>query len=126
MSLEDLPDGWSVWNEEAGGRVVLAYRPDVFDTDAFPAACLPTITVSPGAHRRPPGARDTAVWSVVLYLEPAVEAEVETRETRTAAVAAAVTLAGAFAAGDVDYRAAYQVPREAYLDRLDELLGREA
>ncbi|MFB6103244.1 MAG: DUF5820 family protein [Haloplanus sp.] len=126
MEFDDLPDGWTVWNEESGGRVVLAYRPDVFDTAAFPAACLPTIYLSPGSPRRPPGARDTDVWSVTLFLEPAVEARVETRDTRDAGVAAARDIARAFAAGDIDYRAAYQIPREDYLDRLDELLGREA
>ena len=37
--------------------------------------------------------------------------------------AAAVDVAERFSAGDVDYRAAYQVPREAYFDRLDEYVG---
>jgi hypothetical protein len=52
--LEDLADGWQVWNAETGGRVVLAYRPDVSDGDAFPAACLPTPTVAPGESPDPP------------------------------------------------------------------------
>jgi len=47
-------------------------------------------------------------------------------DSRSAAVAGAVDLAERFAEGDVDYRAAYQVPREAYLDGLDDLTGREA
>ena len=126
MSFEALPETWTVWNEEVGGRVVLVYRPDVFDADAFPAPCLPTLTLSPGAPNRPPGVRDADVWSVALRLEPNVEARVETHESRAAGVEAAIDLADAFAAGEVDYRAAYQVPREAYLDRLDELVGREA
>ena len=126
MSFEDLPDGWTVWNEESGGRVILAYRPDVFDTEAFPAACLPTIYLSPGSPRRRPGARRDDGWTVTLFLEPAVEARVETADTREAGVDRALDLARAFASGEVDYRAAYQVPREDYFDRLDELVGREA
>lgn len=124
MSFDTLPDGWMVWNEESDGRAVLAYRPDVFDTEAFPAPCLPTIYLSPGSPRRRPGAGGSDEWTVTLYLEPEVEARAETRDTRADAVAAAVDLAGAFAAGEVDYRGIYQVPREAYCDRLDELVGR--
>lgn len=126
MSFDSLPEGWIVWHEQAGGRVVLAYRPDVFDAEAFPAPCLPTLTLSPGASRRPPGVRDADVWSVTLRLEPDVEARVAERETRAAGVETAVELARAFAAGDVDYRGAYRIPRDAYLDRLDGLIGREA
>jgi hypothetical protein len=126
MSFENLPDGWTLWNEEAGGRAILAYRPDVFDADTFPAACLPTIYVSPGSPRRRPGARTDDGWTVTLYLEPEVDARVEAVDTREAGVAVALDLARAFAAGEIDYRAAYQVPRADYFDRLDELVGREA
>jgi len=126
MSFEDLPDGWTVWNEEAGGRAILAYRPDVFDTEQFPAACMPTIYLSPGSPRRRPGATRGDGWTITLFLEPAVDARVETADTREAGVETALELASAFADGDVDYRAVYQVPREDYFDRLDELLGREA
>jgi len=126
MSLDDLPDGWTVWHEESGGRVILAYRPDVFDTDAFSAACLPTIYLSPGSPRRRPGARQDDGWTVTLFLEPDVDARVETADTRDAGVDVAIDLARAFAAGEIDYRDAYQVPREGYFDRLDELVGREA
>jgi hypothetical protein len=125
VSFDSLPDGWTVWHEESDGRAVLAYRPDVFDTEAFPAPCLPTIYLSPGSPRQRPGARGTDEWTVTLFLEPEVDARVETRKTRGEAVEAATDLAGAFAAGEVDYRAVYQVPREAYCDRLDELVGRE-
>ena len=126
MTFESLPDGWTRWHEEDGGRAILAYRPDVFDTEAFPAPCLPTIYLSPGSPRRRPGSGDTDGWTITLYLEPEVTARVETAATREAAVSTPRELARTFAAGDVDYRGAYQVPREAYFDRLDELLGREA
>ena len=126
MSFDDLPEGWTRWHEEAGGRAILAYRPDVFDTDAFPAPCLPTIYVSPGSPRRRPGARRDDGWTITLFLEPEVDARVETADSREAGVEVALDLARAFAAGEVDYRGAYQVPREDYFDRLDELVGREA
>lgn len=125
--VEALPPGWQVWNEESGGRLVLAYRPDVFDSAAFPPACLPTITVAPGdspdqlPERR---ARSTS-WYRALYLEPVVRVrDVDERYAdRDEAVAGARALAERFAAGEVDYRGAYQQPREAYLDRLDELVA---
>lgn len=127
--LDDLPAGWRVWNAEPGGRVVLAFRPEVFDGSTFPAACLPTLTVGPG--RSPdarPGQRGrSGEWYVALYLEPDVRVRsVEARfDDRDAAVERAVELAGRFAAGEVDYRGAYHDPRGAYLDRLDALLGAE-
>ena len=125
MSFEPLPDGWRVWNEEPSGRVILTFRPDVFDGSALPAACLPTIYLTNGSRRSRPGAGQYATdeWHVVLFLEPEIEAVAETHETRPAAVDAAVAVAERFAAGDVDYRDAYQVPREAYFERLDELVG---
>jgi len=124
----DPPDGWSVWHAADGGRVILAYRPDIFDADAYPAPCMPTVYVSPGSPRRRPGLRAGTDdgWTVTLTLEPDVEARKAHRETRAASLEAALDIAAAFAAGEVDYRAAYQVPRERYLDRLDELTGREA
>ncbi|ESS05157.1 MAG: hypothetical protein A07HR67_00138 [uncultured archaeon A07HR67] len=125
MSFEPLPDGWRVWNEEPSGRVILTFRPDVFDGSALPSACLPTIYLTNGSRRSRPGAGQYATdeWHVVLFLEPEIEAVAETHETRPAAVDAAVAVAERFAAGDVDYRDAYQVPREAYFERLDELVG---
>lgn len=126
----DLPAGWTVWTEEDGGRLVLAFRPDEFDGAEYPAPCLPTLTVG----RRPPTERKRRAgstpqgWHVALFLEPEVRVRsMDQRcETRTAAVAAAVEAARDFAAGDVDYRAAYQVPRETYLDALDAATGRDA
>jgi hypothetical protein len=125
MSFEPLPDGWRVWNEEPSGRVILTFRPDVFDGSALSSACLPTIYLTNGSRRSRPGAGQYATdeWHVVLFLEPEIEAVAETYETRPAAVDAAVAVAERFAAGDVDYRDAYQVPREAYFERLDELVG---
>ena len=124
MSIEPLPDGWRVWNEEPSGRVILTFRPDVFDGSALPAACLPTIYLTNGSRRSRPGAGQYATneWHVVLFLEPEIEAVAETYTERSAAVDAAVTVAERFAAGGVDYRDAYQVPREAYFERLDELV----
>ncbi|USZ67894.1 DUF5820 family protein [Halorussus salilacus] len=127
---DDLPEGWTVWNDEPGGRRILAYRPDVFDTEQFPPACLPTIYVAGGAPNRPPGETEAAsgapdVWRVQFFLEPDVElVSARTHDSREAALDAAGELAREFARGDLDYRGAYQVPREAYLDRLDELTGR--
>jgi len=126
----DLPESWQVWTEDAQGGDILVFRPDVFDTQAYPAACLPTIQVAerPPDQRKRRAGSDPDGWWVSLTLEP----EVRVRDadanfdTRTAAVAGAVDLAERFAEGNVDYRAAYQVPRDDYLDELDDLTGREA
>ena len=124
-----LPGGWVPWSEEADGRTVLAYHPDVFDGSNFPAACLPVLYVTHGARTRRPGMNPTDRttgddWFVTLYLEPDVHLRPVRRfETREAAIEDAYTLAARFDAGEVDYRGLYQVPREDYLDRLDELTG---
>lgn len=126
MTPDDLPEGWVVWHEEPT-KLVLAYRPDVFDSETFPAPCLPTVYATKGKRDRRPG-RNTPdpedPWYVTLYLEPEVARDAEAFDSRAAAAAGARELARAFQAGDLDYRALYQVPREAYLDRLDELTGR--
>ncbi|WP_115863654.1 DUF5820 family protein [Halorussus litoreus] len=123
----DLPDGWTVWNDEPGGRVIYAYRPDVFDTEQFPAACLPTLYVAAGPPNRPAAEVEygtTDVWRVQFFLEPDVELiPARTYDSRAEALAGARELAAKFARGEHDHRGAYQVPREAYLDRLDELTG---
>lgn len=127
MGAVSAPDGWEVWSNESGGRLVLAFRPDVFDGESYPAECMATVYVS----RRKPGRRlrrtrePSGSWHVSLRLEPEVRVESadESHATREAAVAAALALAERFAAGDVDYRAAYQVPRDDYLDELDERTG---
>lgn len=126
MDLDDaLPAGWTVWTDDPDGRTVLAFRPDIFDGDAYPAPCMPTIYVSNGSRRRRPGAGglETDEWHAELFLEPDVTGPTERRDSRGAAREAAVDLARRFVAGGIDHRALYQVPREAYLDRLDELLG---
>ena len=125
MSFETLPDGWRVWNEEPSGRAILVYRPDVFGGDDLPSACLPTIYLTNGSRRRRPGAGQYATdeWHAVLYLEPEIEAVAETYETREQGAEAAVAIATRFVDGAVDYRGAYQVPREAYFERLDEYVG---
>jgi hypothetical protein len=124
-----LGEGWTVWNAE-DDRVIVAYRPDVFDGGEFPAPCLPTIYVTRGRrNRRPEGNRNLppdAPWMVTLYLEPDVNADPESYETPAAAAEAAADLSERFADGDVDYRGLYQVPRESYFEKLDELTGRDS
>mgnify|MGYP006876374528 FL=1 len=124
-----LASGWRVWHEDTSGEVILVFRPEVFsEAEGFPAACLPTILISNRSRARRPDARRRrgGTWSVVLTLEPEVEVRVTEHESQEAAVSQAVELAAAFAAGRVDYRDAYQVPREAYLDRLDALTGTDS
>lgn len=126
MGFELVPDGWEVWSDEAT-RVVLAYRPDVFDTASFPAACMPTIYLSKGRRDRRPGAHDPpadADWHVTLFLEPEVNRDPETASTRADATDVACGLAERFATGEIDYRGLYQVPRPDYFEKLDELTGR--
>lgn len=125
MALSSLPDGWEVWSDEAT-KIVLAYRPDVFDSAAFPAPCLPTIYVTKGQRDRRPGPTEPDPddsWYVTLYLEPDVSEGPETAETRREAEVTATELAGRFVRGEIDLRGLYQVPREDYLARLEELVG---
>lgn len=126
LDEDALGDGWTVWNAE-DDRVTLAYRPDVFDGDEFPAPCLPTIYVTRGRRtRRPGGNRNPppdAPWTVTLFLEPEVERDPDTYDSFGDALDAAGELTRRFADGEVDYRALYQVPRENYFAKLDELTG---
>ncbi len=125
MPLEDVPTGWVVWHEEPT-KLVLAYRPDVFDSDAYPAPCLPTIYATKGKRDRRPGRNvpdPDDPWYVTLYLEPDVARDTDAYDSREAAATGIRELARAFHAGELDYRTLYQVPREAYLDRLDEVTG---
>jgi hypothetical protein len=126
MTFDSLDDDWVVWSD-GGDKSVLAYRPDIFDTSEFPAPCLPTIYVTKGRRRRKPGVetRPSDPWFVTLYLEPDVNRPEERYDTRSRAVDAATDLAAAFANGEIDYRDLYQVPREDYFEKLDELTGRE-
>lgn len=125
---EALADGWRVWNDD-DDRLVLAYRPAVFDGAEFDAACLPTLYVTRGRRsRRPGGTRSLppdAPWVVTLFLEPEVSAPPREFDSPDAAVRGALALAEEFARGGVDYRSLYQVPRPDYFDRLDELTGRD-
>ncbi|MFB6139161.1 MAG: DUF5820 family protein [Halosimplex sp.] len=126
MAFEELTDEWVVWSDERE-KAVLAYRPDVFDGEGFPAPCLPTIYLTKGKRSRHPGdrARPSDPWYVTLYLEPEVDSSADEYDSREAAESGAVDLAGRFARGDVDYRGLYQVPREAYFEKLDDLTGRD-
>ncbi|WP_432764797.1 DUF5820 family protein [Halobaculum limi] len=122
-----LADGWRVWTEETDGRAIVVYRPDVFDGGQFPPPCLPTLYLTNGSRRARPGAgqRQTDDWHVTLFLEPEVEVTARTFDDRAAAVKEVHRVAAAFDAGDIDYRDAYQVPREEYLDELDRLIRAE-
>ncbi len=131
MDFTELPENWVVWNDGDDGRSVLAYRPDVFNGEEFPPACLPTLYLTQGRRSRRPktnpndkvGDRD---WYVTLYLEPEVYLREDHRfSSRPAAVECTVELARAFDDGEIDYRGLYQVPRERYFERLDELTGEE-
>ncbi|MFC7095968.1 DUF5820 family protein [Halobaculum marinum] len=124
MDAATLGDGWRVWTEETDGRAIVVYRPDVFDADRFPAPCLPTVYLTNGSRRARPGAGQyqTDEWHVTLFLEPDVEVESRTFDARDDAVDGVRDVTERFAAGEVDYRGAYQVPRETYLDELDALV----
>lgn len=127
MALDGLADGWEVWSDEET-KVVVAYRPDVFNTADFDAACLPTIYLTKGKQGRRPG-RDhpnpADAWYVTLYLEPDVHAGQESFDNRQAAHDHIVSLSERFVAGDIAYRDLYQVPRPEYFDKLDELTAGE-
>ena len=120
--------GWQVWSD-ADDKLVVAYRPDVFDGRAFPAACMPTIYVTQGRRSRRPGVDQNpppgTPWYVTLFLEPDVSRDAEQLDDEAAAREGARDLARRFADGDIDYRGLYQVPRETYFEKLDELTGRE-
>lgn len=126
-AFASLPESWRVWSDEEGGRAVLVFRPDVFDGDGYPAECLPTIYVSrrpPEEPMRRPGSAAQG-WYVAFTLEPEIHVrELEGQyETRPDAAEGAVEAARAFARGEVDVHDVYQVPREPYLDALDDHLG---
>ncbi|ELY52990.1 DUF5820 family protein [Natronococcus jeotgali] len=127
--LESLPEAWEVWSAGDDGRVVLAYRSDVFDGEEFSPACMPTLYLTHGRRTRRPGANPTdragaTDWFVTFYFEPDVSLDDPDRfETRAEGLERAVELARRFDDGEIDYRDPYQVPREAYFERLDELVG---
>jgi hypothetical protein len=125
MTDQRLPKGWTVWSDQAT-KIVLAFRPDVFDTSSFPAPCLPTLYVTKGQRSRRPGRDDPDPqdpWYVTLFLEPEIEGPTREYDSRTAATDGATDLARQFVEGEIDYRSLYQVPRPEYLDELDKLTG---
>jgi hypothetical protein len=120
------PDDWVVWNDETGGPATWVYRPDLFDAETFPAACIPTIHVTNRqSDRRPPG-RGGGAWRARLTLEPEIQLDRSGAcPTRASALDRATEIARQFAAGEYDVREAYHDPsdREAYLDRLSAVLS---
>ena len=125
MSFETRPDGCQAGNVEQTGQATVGYGPDSYAHLTLPSTCLPTIYLTNGSRRKRPGAGQYATdeWHVVLYLEPEIEAVTQTYETRERGAEGAIDVAGQFVDGDVDYREAYQVPRDAYFERLDEYVG---
>lgn len=128
MTELDLPSGWERWSSDPDGPIVLVYRPDVFDGSDLPTECIPTIYLSPRRDPRQgprprPGSGPGRPWMVELRLEPAVIVADRQESERPDAIRTAVELASAFAAGEIEYREAYQVPRERYLDTLDTVIG---
>lgn len=123
MLPDDLPDAWDVWSAEPHGRVVLAFRPDMFDAERFPEPCLPTIYISPERDRRTlPADATTRRWRVELRLEPDVLIADRRSDDWNGAVVAATDLARAFLAGEFSLRTAYHDPPAAYLDALEDLI----
>ena len=108
--LPEPPSGWTVWNAEPDGRIILAFRPDVFNSADHPPECLPTLYVSQGRRndRRPGVAPPEAAsgdWFVRLYFEPDVSLPEDRRfDDRDAAVDGAYELAREFATGDAPGR----------------------
>lgn len=128
MDSGALPEGWMVWDHQEHDSLILAFRPDEFDGERFPPQCLPTIYVREGvkdlrqAGPQPaPGSEDT--YTVRLFLEPEVVSEVQVCDTWEDAMDTALTVADAFATGEFDIRGLYQLPREAYLDHIEELIA---
>lgn len=125
MTLDGLAEGWEVWSDERT-KLVLAYRPDVFNSANVPAACLPTIYLTKGKQSRRPG-RDRPspddAWYVTLYLEPEIDAGQESFDSEEQAHDYIAEVSEQFVAGDIDYRGLYQVPRPDYFEKLDELTG---
>lgn len=127
MDPDGLPAGWSVWDHVPEDRLILAFRPDVFDGSTLPPACLPTIYVREGERdpRRPgrrPAPGTEGRWTVTLFLEPDVRARLGERDTWEGARSLAVDRAGAFVAGEIAIEELYQLPHEEYLEAIRALI----
>ena len=128
MDTDAVPDGWSVWDHVEDDRLILAYRPDIFDGTQFDPACLPTLYVREGERdlRRTglaPATGTEGMWTVTLFLEPEVSERLGACQSFKAACELAFDHARAFTRGEIDIEAIYHDPREAYLDTLDSMLG---
>lgn len=122
----ELPTGWTVWHARPDDILVLTYRPDVFDADAFPPQCVPTLTVKPertrGGRGRPRDPRRASSWVAELRLEPDVPLARRVAPDRGAAIDEGVALTEQFVAGEIDFVATYPDPHRPYLERLQELV----
>ena len=124
----ELPEGWTEWHAGADGMRIWAFRPDVFDGSEFPAGCLPTLSLKPQRARGPRGYADATAdrgWCVELRLEPDVCLKRRTDADREPLLETAQAFATAFVAGELELRSGYADPHEAYLSRLEELVGVE-
>lgn len=124
------PTGWVVWNEDADGTLIWAFRPDIFDGSTLSPACLPTITVKRrrvrGPRGRPAGPNEQTPWCAEFRLEPDVVVERTEQSDRSEAVRRATELAEAFSRGEINAGDAYDIPRNKYLTVLEEVLSDES
>jgi len=120
---QKLPEGWVVWSEDDG--LVVCYKPELFDGEEYPRACLPLITVTK-ADRGTIGGREG--WRVTFHIEADVPAH-SLRKTVTGydeAIEYVVETAKKFNAGEYDPAEFYAEgdARKEYVARLrDEIDG---
>lgn len=130
MDERELPRGWTTWHGGVDDILVLTFRPDIFDGSAYPAPCLPTLAVKPersrGRRGRPRSSRSGGTWCAELTIEPNVTLGRRTAPDRATAIDRGIELAEQFVCGSIDLREAYPEPREAYLEKVEELVGNEA
>lgn len=65
------------------------------------------------------------MWCAELTVEPNVVIDRTREPDRELAIESGLELARAFSGGSIDYRDGFVDPDNAYLDRLDELVGSE-
>jgi len=110
MGFDSLGEDWVVWSDEGReGRTRLP--PGRLRRRRVPRTPVSRRSTSPAASETgdPAVGASGADWYVTLALEPEVTRDADAYEDREGAVAGAVALAEAFAAGEVEYRDLYQV-----------------